>query len=131
MDKFSPLPILILRTQLTPLTTNNCFKISALNGSDYSDSALLGCDIAQIVRYLLTIRDWTTSQPNGPQQYKISLLAYNAVSNNKQFPTFRRIVQLPSSRPSPHSFRITTWYLPRLKKTRISWTTATKTSNLV
>lgn len=116
LDKFSPLPILILRKQLTPLTTNDTFKISARNGSEYSDSALLGCDIAQTVRYLMMFRDWMMSQPNGPQQYKISLPAYYAVSNNKQFPTFRRIVQPPSSRPGPHSFRITTWYLPTPKK---------------
>jgi len=106
MDKFSPLPFLILRKQLTPITTNDTFTTSARNGSEYSDSALLGCDIAQTVRYLLTFRDWM-SQPNGPQQYKISLLAHYAGWNNKQFLTFRRIVQPPSSRPSPHCFRIT------------------------
>ena len=93
------------------------FKIPALKGSKYSDSALQGCNIAQTVRYLPMFRDWTMSQPNGSRQYKIHLLAYYAVSNNREFPKFRRIVQPPSSRPSPHSFRVTIWYLPTPKKT--------------
>jgi hypothetical protein len=36
-DKFSPLPTVILSTQLTLITTNDTFKISGLKGSEHSD----------------------------------------------------------------------------------------------